>query len=92
MPPPKELAIDAKWDSLIDLSLRRLVYGGAIAGLAGVMLFSELAGHVCPKSVWQRRRNRAHMVCHMHRGRLHKDFMPNLWSWGWSGLCGAKTL
>eukprot|EP00877_Chromochloris_zofingiensis_P000834 jgi/Chrzof1/10751/Cz05g10310.t1 len=39
--PPKELYIDAKWDNLIDLTLRRGVYGTLAGGLAGLLLFSE---------------------------------------------------
>mmetsp|Transcript_7950 Transcript_7950/g.15468 ORF Transcript_7950/g.15468 Transcript_7950/m.15468 type:complete len:82 (-) Transcript_7950:329-574(-) len=35
---PKELLIDAKWDKLIDLSIRRGIYGAGIAGLSSLVL------------------------------------------------------
>ena len=38
---PKQFAIDEKWDKVIDLSLRRVVYGTLAGGLAGLVLFRE---------------------------------------------------
>ncbi|GLC45075.1 hypothetical protein PLESTF_001558300 [Pleodorina starrii] len=35
---PKELAIDHKYDVLVDTTLRRTVYGTGIAGLASLLL------------------------------------------------------
>ena len=40
-PPPKELYIDAKWDKLIDATLRRVVYGGLAGALAGLLVARE---------------------------------------------------
>lgn len=40
---PKQFAIDEKWDHVIDLSLRRTVYGTVAGGLTGLLLFSELS-------------------------------------------------
>lgn len=39
---PRQFDIDAKMDKLIDLSLRRVVYGSLAAGLTSLVLFSEL--------------------------------------------------
>ena len=38
---PKQFTIDEKWDKIIDLSLRRVVYGTLAGGLAGLVLFRE---------------------------------------------------
>lgn len=40
-PPARELYIDAKWDSVIDLTLRRVVYGTGVAGLASLLLLRK---------------------------------------------------
>ena len=39
---PAEFDLDKKWDKVIDLSLRRIVYGSLAAGLTSLVLFSEL--------------------------------------------------
>lgn len=38
---PKEVYIDQKWDKLIDLSLRRVVYGTLFGSAAALLIFSE---------------------------------------------------
>ena len=38
---PAEFDLDKKWDKVIDLSLRRIVYGSLAAGLASLVLFSK---------------------------------------------------
>jgi len=38
---PPQFDIDQKWDKVIDLSLRRVVYGSLAAGLTSLVLFSE---------------------------------------------------
>lgn len=35
---PKEVYLDEKWDHLLDLGLRRLVYGSLAGGLAALVL------------------------------------------------------
>lgn len=35
------LLIDQRWDKVVDLSLRRLVYGTALGGLGAVLLLRE---------------------------------------------------
>ncbi|GMH35447.1 hypothetical protein BSKO_03315 [Bryopsis sp. KO-2023] len=35
---PSPLYLDAKWDKVIDLSMRRVVYSGLATGLAGLIL------------------------------------------------------
>lgn len=36
-----ELEIDARWDRLVDLSLRRLSFGIALGGATALVLFSK---------------------------------------------------
>ena len=38
---PAEFDLDKKWDKVIDLSLRRIVYGSLAAGLVSLVLFSK---------------------------------------------------
>lgn len=38
---PPELELDARWDRLLDLSLRRLAYGVTLGGVTGLVLFRE---------------------------------------------------
>ena len=38
---PAEFDLDKKWDKVIDLSLRRIVYGSLAAGLISLVLFSK---------------------------------------------------
>jgi hypothetical protein len=40
---PGELHIDAKWDKLIDSTLKRVVYGSLIGAAAGLLLAREIA-------------------------------------------------
>lgn len=39
---PSEFDLDQKWDKVIDLGLRRIVYGTLAAGLTSLVLFSKL--------------------------------------------------
>lgn len=38
---PAEFDLDQKWDKVIDLGLRRIVYGTLTAGLASIVLFRK---------------------------------------------------
>jgi hypothetical protein len=38
---PKEVHIDAKWDKLIDSTLRRVVYGTLFGAAAGLLVARE---------------------------------------------------
>ena len=40
-PRPAEYDLDKKWDRVIDLGLRRIVYGSLAAGITSLILFSE---------------------------------------------------
>lgn len=38
---PPELSLDDKWNKVIDLSLRRVVYSGMAGAIAGLVLTSK---------------------------------------------------
>ncbi len=38
---PAEFDLDKKWDKVIDLGLRRVVYGSLAAGFISLVLFSK---------------------------------------------------
>lgn len=45
---PSQLSLDEKWDKIIDLSLRRVVYSGAVGALTGLLLTSKDLSTLCP--------------------------------------------
>ena len=43
----QHLEIDQKWDRVIDVGLRRLVYGSLAGGVAALILFRKLQSNSC---------------------------------------------
>ena len=49
---PAEFDLDKKWDKVIDLGLRRIVYGSLAAGITSLILFSKLEAYPAKSQIY----------------------------------------